>query len=364
MSARVTVKRWKLPSGIRWVVRYRRDGLICHNKFKTRKDAEIEAAILRGLNDEQREKWLNLSDADRVQKICAALDELPPAEVPAHKLPAVIDDLLDAKRKAGRSHDYVLGLGTVLKQFAAGRQEMDIAKIDAKQIESFLATKQLASRSTLRSRLATLFKYALLKKLVVANPCAELEAVTYVKPPPRILTPEQAEKCLRALAEPFKPSKHSPEVSYKHALAWFVLSCFCGLRPEEAEKTRRKNINLKEGWIKVDAQTTKVRERRVVYPRPEAMTLLRAALKKSNLPMKPQRRRRVIHHLRKAMGWDIYPRDITRHSAASYWLADTSVDDVSKALGNSAAVLLRDYKALVTREQSAAFWKLAATFRP
>jgi len=69
--------------------------------------------------------------------------------------------------------------------------------------------------------------------------------------PPAILTVEQVKQCLDWLV-----GKRS------RAFAWFVLTSFAGLRPEEAEKTSWHHINFDEGWVRVEAQTTKVRQRR------------------------------------------------------------------------------------------------------
>jgi len=134
----------------------------------------------------------------------------------------------------------------------------------------------------------------------------------------------------------------------------------------------------------VEKQTTKVRLRRVVYPRPEAMAFLKWALAKKTggvLPIsslakkrllagqvrklpasvrlkRPPRRRRA-EGLRGALGFKTWPKDITRHTAASYWIgAGASVGEVAEALGNSESVLKRDYKALVTRAEAEEFWKV------
>lgn len=109
----------------------------------------------------------------------------------------------------------------------------------------------------------------------------------------------------------------------------------------------------------MEAQTSKVRQCRPVYPKPEAMALLKAVLPKGRLPLHPQSRRRAIRGLREALGWKVWPKDITRHTAASMWLADCqSTAAVARSLGNSESILLRDYAALVTKEQAAKFWNM------
>ena len=64
--------------------------------------------------------------------------------------------------------------------------------------------------------------------------------------------------------------------SAPHSILAFELKLlnFAGLRPEEAAKTTWAMINFKEGWIRVEAQTSKIRQRRVVYAPPMAMAWL------------------------------------------------------------------------------------------
>jgi hypothetical protein len=128
------------------------------------------------------------------------------------------------------------------------------------------------------------------------------------------------------------------------------------LRPEEAEKVEPGQINYTEGWVRVEI--SKVLQRRVVYPKPEVMAALKWSLENGGrLPLHPLARKRVLHRLREHLGWKVWHKDVTRHSAASYWLADCqSAAAVAESLGNSEKVLKRHYKALVTKEQAKDFW--------
>jgi integrase len=257
--------------------------------------------------------------------------------------------MADSKLKAGRSRDYVDSLKSAVTNFADWCPVQTIDEIGLPEVEKYLDTKTSASRSTIRARLSTLFKFAIRRGYRLDNPCARLEPIKFTRPPPQIFTVAQVRRAMAWL------NKH-PRI-----LPWFVLSTFCGLRPEEAEKTTRADIHLVEGWIRVEAQTTKVRQRRVVYPKREAMAMLKVAMKKGKLPIRSQPRRRALRRLRKLLGFTAWPKDITRHTAASYWLADCeSAASVAKSLGNSESVLMRHYAALVTREQAREFWAIRA----
>ena len=371
----ITIKKWRVRGKSRWVVRYWREGGVHHAQCDTKADAEAEASRLRGEQAKAGELWLSLPGADRDALMSAYAEAarsgldlhsliLRAKEAPEENLgPAVesvVKEIVAAKRKAGRADKYCNGLKYTLNAFARGRGQVLIGAITLKDIETHLGTVSLASWSTVRTRLSSLFKFAIRRGYCVANPCARLEPVTVTKAPPRVFTPGEAEKCLTFLEQPQKLSKHSRIVSYRYALPWFVLTTFCGLRPEEADKTRRRDIHAKEGWIKVEAQTTKIRQRRVVYPLPCAIALLEGVLRKGRLPISPQARNRVQHRLRAHLGWRVWPKDITRHSAASYWLSVCkSAGEVADNLGHSEKTLRRNYKALVTRADAERFWAVA-----
>lgn len=261
----------------------------------------------------------------------------------------VIMELQAAKLASGKSARYAHSLSMLLQQFAKGRESIPIASIGLQDVESFLNAKNFRSRQTLRARLSTLFRFAVCRGYRSDNPCDRLEPVKVLKSFPSILTVAETRKCLDWL-----------EAQKSRALGWFVLTTFAGLRPEEAEQTSWDQINLDEGWIRVEAQTTKVRQRRVVYPHPTALAWLRhAKLKQAELPIARQPRRRSLRMLRTLLGFVHWPKDVTRHTAASYWLAETSsAAAVASALGHSESVLRKNYMALVTKAQAQEFWQL------
>lgn len=367
----------------KWRVDYSENGKRKRPTFDSKAAAELLAADLRRGSSTAKSWWalLGQSQRDRIIKACydahdqehdvvellSRAKTLTPHSGPT--LGDVLAELLKSKRNAGRSSDYIDALETMLNKFSSGRESVRIDALTVADVERFLDAGSLASRSTRRARLSTLFKFAVRRGYRVDNPCARVESVTYNKPPPQVFSRLEFKTAVRWLKE------NAP-----HGLAWFALSAVCGLRPEEAEKTTKGDINFTEGFIRVESQTTKIRQRRVVYPKAEAMLFLKRAIKSGTLPIDPQSRQRMIQGatwkttrtgarkpagtvysrrpgLREALGWKTWPKDITRHTAASYWLAsDGSAAHVSEMLGNSEGVLKRDYKALVTKKEAEAFW--------
>ena len=333
--------------------------------FDSQTAANVRAKKLRSDARQNGNTWGGMSESERIELLSVWLEahaagvslrevwdryRAEPATGNSVTLSKAIEELVTAKTLANRSSDYVSNLELVLGQFATGREQSQVDRILLADIESFLTSKNLSSRPTLRARLSTLFKFAVRRGWCHGNPCARLEAITVPRKAPAIFTLPQVKSCLKWL-----------KAEAPGALPWFALSTFCGLRPEEADKTGADDIHFKEGWIKIEAQTTKVRQRRVVYPKPEAMRLLKSTILNGQLQMPEVSRRRVIRSLREHLGFKVWPKDITRHSAASYWLADVrKASDIAESLGHSEKILKSNYQALVTKRDAKLFWKLVS----
>jgi len=359
-SHKISVRAVRRHGKVMWRVRHWKDGVLKRPLFPSKKEADAKAAALRGALSHAEEIWASMDDTERANLI-ALYEQKPNGFSPT--LSVVIGELLTVKHNAGRSDDYTDTLEWILNDFATGLGSTRVDAIGVAEVEKFLDSKKIESRSTLRARLSTMFKFAVRRGYRADNPCAQLEAVTLIRKPPAVFTVKQFETAVKWL------KKNSPE-----CLPWFALSTVCGLRPEEAEKTRKADIHFKEGFVKVEAQSTKVRQRRVVYPKKEALAFLKWAVKKGSLPLDPQIRKRMIagcpHRtkkgivrskgLRHALGFKkAWPKDITRHTAASYWLAsDGSAAHVAEMLGHSEKTLKTHYKALVTRSEAEEFWEV------
>lgn len=346
-----------------WRVRWHELGRVRRKFFKSRVQAESFAARLNGerLLARQRLELLPAAEQEQLMAIHAeaARRGLPlPAvlglvaagwaqKTNAPGLATALDDMLKAKRNAGRAERYLASLSAIVRAFGRGREAWPVDRFSLREVELFLDGHNAGSRSTLRSRLATFFKFAVRRGWRADNPCALLEPVRLVRQPPRIFTVDEVERALDWL-------RTRPK-----AFGWFALATFAGLRPEEAAGTRWREVNFVEGWIRVEAQTSKVRQRRVVYPPDKAMRLLREAKRRgAQLPLTRKALQIERNELRRALGLAKWPQDVTRHTAASMWLAATGdAAKVAAALGHSEAVLHTNYKALVTKAEAVKFWR-------
>jgi hypothetical protein len=348
----VSVRQEPVRGQRRWVVAWTEDGRGRRQFFRSRIEAEEAAALRRGDNGAVMAQIE--SHGLTLRKVWEAyLTATKPVEINrGPTLAETIEEVLRAKSAGGRSTRYLAALEQALQQFAEGRPATRIGAISTRDVEDWLATKRLASRSTLRARLSALFSFAVRRGYCGENPCDRLEAVRSERPVPAVFTHRQAAKALVWIR------RRMPR-----ALGAFVLSTLCGLRPEEAQATTWEAIRLDApggAHVIVEAQTSKIRQRRVVYPLPMAVAWLRVARAHgSDLPLPRMAWRRMLHRLRGVLRWTVWPKDVTRHTAATYWLAvEPNTYKVAEQLGNSPGILKAHYKALVTREEADRFWRL------
>lgn len=264
------------------------------------------------------------------------------------RLNHAITECINAKRFANLRPVYVIELERYLGAFRTFLGDRPIASVRPKHIEAWLNKPEWSAgtRATGINRLSALFSFALRRGYVKSNPVARIERVRLEYKPPHILSPEEADKLL-TLTLKFVPSM----------LGHIVLGMFAGIRPAELDKLTFTDVDMDRGIVRIDAATSKVRRRRFVELEPKAIHWLKAVDCKGSVT--PRQKRRKLRTLTAAMGWTCWPKDVLRHTAASYLLAkyrDSAL--VADKLGNSPSILLRHYRELVTSESAAAFWNI------
>jgi len=263
-----------------------------------------------------------------------------------------IDTMIAAKATANYRGNYVKGLEQYLNQFAAGRENILLKEIDEITIEEWFKGRREAL-STVKSnlgRFAALFKFAWKRRWIEQNPIERVEKPRLDQNVPAILTVRQSAKVLV-----FTKRKRSCR------LAWVTLVLLAGLRPNEALKITWSDIDLNKHTVRVSPQASKTRQRRIVHLMPAAVAWLKMAKAMGAcLPTPATGARRWRRQLRDMLKLRRWSQDILRHTCASYWLAWLQdAGKVAHELGNSAGMLLRFYRELVTREEAERFWNLA-----
>ena len=251
--------------------------------------------------------------------------------------------LVAAKTSGNRRPVYVKNLKYYLDRFALGRESVPLAGVTSADIEKWLEQFPVAgSRQTWLTRISTLFSFAVRREWIDKNPCSKIERVTVDKLPPQILSPGQSQLLLRLAP----PACHS----------YVVLAMYAGIRPDEILKLDRSQIDLETRTVRVNE--AKTRRRRIVPLEPRAVTLLAQCLPQAGL-ISPSNVtvRRFKRDVREALGFATWPKDVLRHTAASYLLAKhQDVAKVAMMLGNSPNVLMSHYHEPVSKCDAAGFW--------
>lgn len=262
---------------------------------------------------------------------------------------AILSEFLAEKRAANKDEGYVKNLNWALGTFIRGREKMPLDTFTTAEVVAFIQSKSPGYRRTLRPKLFGLFGFAKRLGYLTENPCDGMPRITVRRKAAEVFHVEEAEACLKWL------------VKHPTGMAWFVLTAFAGLRPEdEAYLTRWEHINFDKQFIVVEAERCKTGRRRVVYP--PAMVFEWLAWAKANgakLPLCLNAKVQIQRALRGLLKWAAWKKDVTRHSAASYWLAwSDDVKLVSRALGNSITILESHYDARVLKEAGEAYYGL------
>jgi integrase len=257
-----------------------------------------------------------------------------------------INQLRIAKLASNRRPVYVKELVRCLKQFAKESKTESLSSVTASQIETYLASHPFcpATRKAAIARISTLFEFGKRRRWLQVNPCDEIEKPIIEWVTPHVFTPEECETLLR------KCQTESPT-----RLAYLVLCLLVGCRPTEAMVITQENI--KGDTLRV--VISKVRARRIVNLMPSALAWLTYAMPFANLPMTDPQRRRCHRYFRRVLGLPAWKQDSLRHTAASYLLAaKPDAQWVSMQLGHSPAVLFRNYRSIVTKEEADRFWSI------
>lgn len=272
-------------------------------------------------------------------------------EAPEITLGEAIKLLKIAKIASNRRPVYVAELDRVLRQITRGMEDKPLSYLDAPKIETFLAEHKFcpAARKACIGRVSTLFEFAKRRKLTRFNPCEEIEKPITEWHAPFILSPDQMEKLCRYC-----------QLGWPERVMYLVLCGFCGLRPTEARQVKRPDIGADATTIRVEACTSKVRQRRIVHLHPTATAWIKHALPDAQMPIAEITRKRWVKDFARALDFkDGFPQDALRHTCASFLLAwKQDAPWVAMQLGNSPGILFRHYIELSNAEDTKRFWSI------
>ncbi len=264
----------------------------------------------------------------------------------------VVAELIAVKQQRGASARYLADLRYRLTRFADAFS-MEIGNVTTAQIQEWLdAQKTLAPQSyrNFQTVLHLLFQFAVARSYAADNPVEAIDKVKVRGRDVAIFTPDEIRRLLNAAEPEFIPC--------------IALGGFAGLRTAEIQRLEWRDIDLPGKTITVQAGNAKTASRRIVpiadnlaaWLAPYAGRERRLWKHSSAFPFHRNQRRTAAATAVEAdpeKGIKAQPpvewkANALRHSFASYRLAQLGdAGRVACEMGNSPAVVHRDYKKLV-----------------
>jgi len=261
-------------------------------------------------------------------------------------------ELLKRSKADGQSDRHIQAISQTLANFSKTHGKDIVSAIRADKVQAWLddyRTKKgqplnAVSFNTYRRYLGLFFSFCLKQGWTETNPIQRVNTKNTRSKIPRLLTPSDLKQILSAA-----DSKVRPALS---------LQAFCGLRAAEVARLEWSDL-LPSGHIQIGSDKAKTGRRRLTPVPANLLNYLISirqpngyifgGLKGGNVSALQIALKEVRQTL-KGLKWG---RNALRASALSYRLAQTK-DAAATALemGNSPAVLLRDYRELTTAEEA------------
>jgi integrase len=335
--------------------------------FKTRAEAEAEALRQRTLLERHSREAVGLSQREMSDFIHARkklaeygetindavkfrVDHLDRVRRHGITVAQLTNEVIEAKRRDGRSRVYLRDLRYRLARFVQDFKDRSIAGITVDELDDWLRALPYSpqSRTNYRRIIGLLFGYAEGRGIIDRNPIPRTAKPKLIDKAPEIFKVDE----LRALLE--AATRTAPDV-----VPMLAIGAFAGLREAEIQRLDWHEIDLARGHIEVKAAKAKSARRRIVPIQPNLAGWLRPYAGRSGRVV-PAGARRKLDRIREEAGLARWPQNGLRHSFASYRLA--AIHDaprVSAELGHtSPQMLYSTYRELVLPEEADRYWKI------
>jgi integrase len=265
------------------------------------------------------------------------------ATITPRTVPQAVAELLAQKRANKMSEAYCKDIEFRLQNKFAAAFTCNVDTVTTSQLQAWLDGRKMPA-STYRNfarLLSTLFEFCKTRNYCALNPAASIEARKVVQGDTAIYSPAEMQKLLAASDNGFQ--------------LMLAICGFAGLRTAEFERLTWDNIDFASGHIVLNAGQTKTKSRRLVPMSANLRAWLELYKNRTgpvwtagNMDYQQERAGKLA-----GVRWK---KNALRHSFCSYRLAQTG-DAARTAFeaGNSANMVHRHYKALVT-EQAAREW--------
>ncbi len=278
---------------------------------------------------------------------------------------AVLDQVLAAKQGVGLSGRHPRDMGQKARRFKECFGARPIASIERAEIRQWLTELRAVddselsstSRNGYRRAINIVFNFALKEGYLSANPVVAVAATKVIRAPVEIYSPAEARALLFA-AKAHRYDETGRETELSSILPAVAMGFFGGLRPEETYRLSWSDVDWEHCQIEVAADRTKTAKHRYA-PIPPILLAWLEPYRQAEGRVCPVSLWRTLGKVRRKAQINRWPQDVLRHSFASYTLAlRPDVHQLAAEMGNSVAVIHRDYRRPVRQEDAQEFFAL------
>jgi integrase len=264
------------------------------------------------------------------------------------------EQFLESRRAKNCKPRYLTNLKSQCRLLGEEFGERKVNEIKKRELESWLAGRAEAEQWEPKTRnnyivtLRAMWNHFIGEKWCIENVADPIDKAILDDVPTAIFTPDEARKLLVVASQCFDGA----------LIPAIAIGLFAGLRRSEVCALDWSEV--KESSIEVTAAKAKTRRRRIVDIQSNLADWL-APYRQSAGPVFPgnedkfeEKRKHLAAEAKLA-----WPRNVLRHSAASYHLAHfASENQTALQMGHSPQVLIDHYREVVTKAAATEYWEI------
>ena len=269
-------------------------------------------------------------------------------DLPQKTIAEIGEEMIEAKRRDGRSEQYIRDLGKRLPHVSKAFPG-PIIQVTRAKLEEWLRSLPLGpkSRNNYRSFIVTLWNFAKQCGYLPRDRSTEADSLSRAKDTGSeigIFRPDDLATLL----------KHADS----NLVPFLTIGAFTGLRHAEILRLEWEDIRFAQGFVEVKAKKAKTAQRRLVPIQPNLAAWLAPYHERTGKICPWVRIGRTASTLAKNLGLR-WPDNVLRHSYASYRLAQCQdAAKVALEMGNTPAMIFRHYRELVTPQEAATWFSI------